>query len=128
MVDKKTPGANDAALYPIAILIDELKCDDQMKRIAAVKSLGTIATALGQERTRGELLPYILELMDDDEEVLLALSETLGTFMDYTGGPQYAEHILKPLEKLCCIEESTVREKVSKCSNAKGYRESVSRF
>lgn len=59
------------------------------------------------------MLPYILELMDDDEEVLLALGETLGSFLDYAGGPQHAEHVLKPLEKLCAIEESTVREKVS---------------
>jgi len=66
------------------------------------------------------LLPYILELMDDDEEVLLALSETLGSFLDYAGGPQHAEHVLRPLEKLCAIEESTVREKVS--SDSKIYK------
>jgi serine/threonine-protein phosphatase 2A regulatory subunit A len=39
--------------------------------------------------------------MDDEEEVLLALAEVLGGFLDYTGGPAYAIHILKPLEKLC---------------------------
>ena len=64
-------------LYPIAVMIDELKSADQKKRIAAVKNLNTIAIALGPERTRQELLPYILELMDDDEEVLLTLAETL---------------------------------------------------
>ena len=74
-------------MYPIAILIDELKSEEKRKRIEAVKSLGTIATALGHERTRTELLPYILELMDDQEEVLLVLSETLGNFLDYAGGP-----------------------------------------
>ena len=39
-------------------------------RINAVKSLQTISVALGVERTRNELLPYILDLMDDDEEIL----------------------------------------------------------
>ena len=42
-----------------------------------MKNLGTVAIALGCERTRGELLPYIFELMDDDEEVLLSLAEIL---------------------------------------------------
>jgi len=41
------------------------------------------------------------------------LSETLGSFLDYAGGPQHAEHVLRPLEKLCAIEESTVREKAT---------------
>jgi len=82
-------------------LIDELKSDEQKKRISSVRSLTTIAIALGQERTRNELLPYILDLMDDEEEVLLALAETLGVFIDYVGGPAHAMYVLKPLEKLC---------------------------
>ena len=64
-------------LYPVAVMIDELKSVDQKKRINSVKNLGTVAIALGPERTRQELLPYILELMDDDEEVLLTLAEVL---------------------------------------------------
>ena len=55
----------------------------------------------------------MLELLDDDDEVLVVLAETLSTMLDYAGGPQYAEHVLKPLEKLCTIEEVVVREKVS---------------
>jgi serine/threonine-protein phosphatase 2A regulatory subunit A len=50
--------------------------------------------------------------MDDEEDVLLALAEVLGTFLDLVGGPSYAIHLLKPLEKLCLVEESTVRDKV----------------
>ena len=42
-----------------------------------MRNLGTVAVALGPERTRQELLPYILELMDDEEEVLLTLAEIL---------------------------------------------------
>ena len=104
---------NSNNLYPIAVMIDELKSPDQKKRIAAVQNLGTIAVALGPDRTRQELLPYILELMDDEEEVLLALAETLPTQLDNAGGPQFAEYVLRPLEKLCSSEETTVREKVS---------------
>jgi len=78
-----------------------------------VNSLGTIAIALGPERSRNELLPYILELLEDDEEVLVALSETLGNFLDHVGGPAQAEHVLRVLEKLCGIEEIAVREKAT---------------
>jgi serine/threonine-protein phosphatase 2A regulatory subunit A len=39
--------------------------------------------------------------MDDEEEVLLALADILGSFTDYSGGPSHAVHVLKPLEKLC---------------------------
>jgi len=39
--------------------------------------------------------------MDDEEEVLLALAETLSSFLDYVGGPNHAISVLKPLEKLC---------------------------
>lgn len=50
--------------------------------------------------------------MDDEEEVLIALAETLGSFLDYVGGYGHAVHLLRPLEKLCSVEESTVRDKV----------------
>ncbi len=52
--------------------------------------------------------------MDDEEEVLLALAEVLGPqFLDYVGGPAHALHIIKILEKLCQLDESTVRDKVA---------------
>jgi len=100
MTDTKTEttGSN---LYPIAVLIDELRADDQKKRINAIQSLGTICVALGPERTRNELLPYILELLEDDEEVLSTLAETLGNKLDSVGGPGQADHLFKVLERLC---------------------------
>jgi serine/threonine-protein phosphatase 2A regulatory subunit A len=57
-------------------------------------------------------LPYVIELLEDDEEVLIHLSETLGNLLDCVGGPSYAESILRVLEKLCAVEEISVREKV----------------
>lgn len=52
--------------------------------------------------------------MDDEEEVLLALAEVLGQFLDYVGGPAHAMHVIRILEKLCQVEETTVRDKVSR--------------
>ena len=58
-------------------------------------------------------MAYILELLDDEEEVLMALTETLGGMLDYCGGPAHSEHLFRILEKLFAIEEHSVREKVS---------------
>jgi serine/threonine-protein phosphatase 2A regulatory subunit A len=49
----------DESLFPIAILIDELKHDDLTLRLNAIRRLGTIALALGPERTRDELIPFL---------------------------------------------------------------------
>jgi serine/threonine-protein phosphatase 2A regulatory subunit A len=43
---------------------------------------------------------------------LTALSEELGNFTEYVGGPEYAHVLLSPLENLAAIEEPLVREKV----------------
>ena len=83
-----------------------------LSRINSVQNLHTIAIALGKERSRNELLPYIMDLMDDDEEVLIELSMILnGQFLENVGGGLFAPHLFKPLERLCEVEESTVREK-----------------
>lgn len=53
-----------------------------------------------------------LESVEDEDEVLTALSEELGGFVEYVGGPEYAHVLLSPLENLAAIEEPLVREKV----------------
>ena len=59
------------------------------------------------------LITVFTDLMDDEEEVLLSLAEVLGNnFLEYIGGPAHAMHLMKPLEKLCQVEETTVRDKV----------------
>lgn len=42
----------------------------RVHRITSIKGLTTVAVALGPDRTRNELFPYILELLDDEVEVL----------------------------------------------------------
>uniref|UniRef100_A0A8C3CGA0 Uncharacterized protein n=1 Tax=Cairina moschata TaxID=8855 RepID=A0A8C3CGA0_CAIMO len=49
----------DDSLYPIAVLIDELRNEDVQLRLNSIKKLSTIALALGVERTRSELLPFL---------------------------------------------------------------------
>lgn len=53
------------------------------------------------------------ESVEDEDEVLTALSDELGGFVEYVGGPEYAHVLLSPLENLAAIEELLVRDKVS---------------
>jgi serine/threonine-protein phosphatase 2A regulatory subunit A len=52
------------------------------------------------------------ESVEDEDEVLVALSEELGNFVEYVGGPDYGHVLLSPLENLAAIEEPVVRDKV----------------
>lgn len=54
----------------------------------------------------------IAESVEDEDEVLVALSEELGNFIEYVGGPQWGHVLLSPLENLAAIEEPVVRDKV----------------
>ncbi|KAG8905426.1 hypothetical protein FRB99_008972 [Tulasnella sp. 403] len=101
-------------LYPIAILIDELKSEDVNLRLNAIHRISTIALALGPQRARDELIPFLQDSLDDEDEVLLALAEELGKGMEeYLGGKKYAHLLLGPLENLAAVEETVVRDKAS---------------
>ena len=85
-------------LYPIAVLIEELKSEDTKRRVNSIRNIKQISVALGHERTRTELVPYLTELMDDEEEVLCALAEELGGFVEGVGGKMQAHTLFDPLE------------------------------
>ena len=59
-----------------------------------------------------ELIPFLQDSLDDEDEVLLALADELGTFTEYVGGKEFAHVPLAPLESLAGMEETLVREKV----------------
>ncbi|KAF6021024.1 PPP2R1B [Bugula neritina] len=115
----------DEALYPIAVLIDELRNDDVQLRLHSIKKLSTIALALGVDRARTELVPFnrlsakikffkcqfLNKTIYDEDEVLLALAEQLGNFAPLIGGAEHAHHLLVPLESLATVEETVVRDK-----------------
>lgn len=51
------------------MLIEHLKADDINLRVTATRSLAAIADALGPERVRAELVPFINDSTDDEDEV-----------------------------------------------------------
>src|SRR5882757_7951114 len=93
--------------------MDELRSEEVQLRLNAIHSIPTIALALGPDRAREELIPFLQDSVDDEDEVLLALAEELGkSFEQYVGGNERAHVILGPLENLSTVEETLVREKV----------------
>ena len=88
---------SDNSLYPIAVLIDELRNEDvQVRafvcfgnrlandflqlRLNSIRKLSTIALALGVERTRNELVPFLTGVLHEPSKGLLLIS--LGTVFE----------------------------------------------
>ena len=98
-------------LQQISQLIDDLRSPDLPTRLHAFHQLPNIAQALGPLRTREELIPYLSEFIDDDDEVLLVLAAQLSGLVEHIGGVPFAHVLLAPLEQLAATEESGVRDK-----------------
>lgn len=60
---------------------------------------------------------FRVESVEDEDEVLTALSDELGGFVEYVGGPEWGHVLLSPLENLAAIEEPLVREKAVESLN-----------
>lgn len=60
------------------------------------------------------------EATEDEDEVLVALAEELGGFVDLVGGTQYASILVEPLEVLAGVEETVVRDRVRNACLSKG--------
>ena len=63
-------------------------------RLNSIKKLSTIALALGIERTRSELIPFLTDTIYDEDEVLLALAEQLGALTPLVGGSEFVHCLL----------------------------------
>ena len=98
--------STDDTIYPIAVLIEELRNEDIAARLASITKLPTIALALGNhqwlidshdsllmihtmilgvERTKVELIPFLTDSIYDEDEVLLTLAQQLGRFVPLVG-------------------------------------------
>uniref|UniRef100_A0A7S0LD39 Uncharacterized protein n=1 Tax=Coccolithus braarudii TaxID=221442 RepID=A0A7S0LD39_9EUKA len=72
-----------------------------------------IALALGEDKTRKELIPFLTQEIKQDkfcDEVKVFIAEVLGTFVEFVGGVTEAHCLFKPLVELCLFDESTVRD------------------
>ncbi len=68
---------------PLKLLQEDCKDDDYEQVITSINRLATVATALGAARTRNELLPYLLEFTEqDNDEAQTAIARQLGDFVE----------------------------------------------
>ncbi|KAM1054067.1 hypothetical protein FF1_001502 [Malus domestica] len=93
----------DETLYSIAVLIDELKNEDIKLHLNSIRRISTIARALGEEMTKKELIPFLSENNDDDDEVLLAMAEELGVFILYDKSWRVRYMVVNKLYELCKV-------------------------
>lgn len=119
-------------LDPLEVLKEDLKDENVEIQLEAVRSLSTIAIALGPQRTASELFTTLdkycfpvevqaakspevysnTESLNAKEEVLAAIAEELTPdFVEYSGGSkQAAKYMLPLLEKLAMVEETVIRQ------------------
>ena len=92
-------------------LLEDLKNSETKIKINAVHNLRGISFALGTERTRKKLLPYLISCIEEEEdETLIELAKILSNFLDCIGGKQYSKELFNIIENLLTIDESNVRK------------------
>ena len=92
-------------------LLEDLKNSETKIKINAVHNLRGISFALGRERTRKELLPYLISCIEEEEdETLIELAKICSNFLDYIGGKQYSKELFNIIENLLSIDENNVRK------------------
>jgi len=98
-------------LDPLDLLRADMKEDDIEQVVQSINRMRLIALALGPERTRKDMIPYLQEYAAvDRDEAQAAVARQLGDFVDLVGGPEHASILLPILEIHCGLEETLIRE------------------
>ncbi|ODM95971.1 Serine/threonine-protein phosphatase 2A 65 kDa regulatory subunit A alpha isoform [Orchesella cincta] len=90
--------------------VDGLKTRLADLSLHSYSNLATIASEMGVERTRFELIPALKNVFDDHQN-LLEMAEQLGNLTEQVGGPAFSHCLLVPLEYLSGVREPDVRVK-----------------
>jgi len=92
-------------------LIEDLKNPETKIKINEIHNLREISFALGRERTRKELLPYLISCIDEEEdEALVELAKILGNFIDCIGGINYIKELFNILEAILIVDDPNIRK------------------
>ena len=90
-------------------LLEDLQNPEIKTKKNAFQNLRGISLALGRERTRKELLPYLKSCIDEEEdEIIIELAKVLSNFIDCIGGKQYIKELFSVIEILLTIDEPFV--------------------
>ncbi len=103
--------------------LEDMKSPEPKIKTDAIKQLNQIAVQIGKDRSRSELVPYVIgnkniitkECIDDeeDEEFLVELCKSLPAFLDNIGGQTHALKIIKIFEHIIIQDDTNVRREVS---------------
>lgn len=98
--------------------LDQMFCEDDKKRINAIKMIKEIAATMGPVRVRNQLVPFfngnhylMVEFLDDDTDIMLALLDELDNFTPLLGGSQHDKILLPLLVSFCLLDEKEVANK-----------------
>lgn len=101
------------AISMTSLLIEELKNENHNVRLFCVKKATVVAEILGGNRTEEELIPYLIELIinfEENEEVLLELSNEFLKLVNYLSSINNISSILRGLELLAGNDDENVRQ------------------
>ena len=93
-------------------LLEDLQSQDNKTKINAIHNLTNISLALGCEATRKELLPYLKNCINNEEEdeILIELAKILSNFLTCIGGIKYINELLNIFEVILGIDEPGIRK------------------
>jgi len=116
---------------PLEFLMEELTSDNPQQCIQCISRLRVIGLALGAEKTRSDLIPFLkgeIEAGKFTDEVQVSVAEVLGSFSEFVGPSSEAHCLFPPLEALCAVEESTVRDQAVASINQVGAQLSAAQL
>eukprot|EP00455_Lapot_gusevi_P020133 TRINITY_DN213_c0_g1_i1.p1 TRINITY_DN213_c0_g1~~TRINITY_DN213_c0_g1_i1.p1 ORF type:complete len:581 (-),score=212.92 TRINITY_DN213_c0_g1_i1:380-2122(-) len=102
--------ANPGEIDALELLKQDLADDDIENVVTSMNRLLTVALAIGPQRTREELVPFLQDFDDSNEEALTAVARQLGDLSEFVGGAEHMHILLPALEKLASAEETVIRE------------------
>jgi len=94
-------------------ITEGLRSHELTSRVDSFSKLKIIAEYIGPERTRTELLRYLLEFSDDEDVILLEIINQLSTFSSYLGGPQYLQFTFDIFETYMLHDDPQVRTRAT---------------
>lgn len=102
---------------PFEFFVSEIAHEDIVIRTDAMSQAAVVCAVMGSDRAREDLLPYLLTMKGEPDQVTLALARALEYFLPYIGGADYAHALIPLFEMLCSAEETVVRAAAAKsCS------------
>jgi serine/threonine-protein phosphatase 2A regulatory subunit A len=105
-------------LSAMTLFEEQLSGNDAELRVDALRKLKVVGDAIGPAATLSNLLPYLLDHTDDEDEILLTMADQLGQMVPSLIPPKQCMPIIDILEQLAGVEETVVRQRAVKSMNS----------